>query len=427
MSPRALAAWAIAWSAAAWAQEGRGFAELRLSDFPGAGGDKVQVVERVRPTLQTDLGERVKLVATIEGALAEGRDTGSELERTLRSQGFGPLLDAAQCHAPTHANSFFRIDDEHGYLDVDRLYLDWYHPRFDLRVGRQAINWGSARFFNPTDPFPQVFLTQPWLPRRGVNAARLSVPFGEKNDATAVVAIDDALKTARAAARARVNWKGTDFAAVGVYRGDTKSGLVGLDLRGTLGVGWWFEGAWVFNSKPHEEISAGLDYSFPVLEQLVVFAQYYRNGSGASSPDQYAALASRLGGAGLFTCASAGPFASSSAPDPFAPFTVARDYLLLGATLTALPELTIGFTGLQNLDDGTLLAVPMVTWAALDWLDLSAMASVPAAAWGKGGEFKPRPQDLTLTVPDGTGGTLTAHLKGLEPSATLTVWARASF
>ncbi len=423
MSARAAAWLVLLGSATALAQEGRGYAELRFTGYPGAGGDAWQLVEQVRPTLQTDLSDRVKLIVTVEGGLAEGRDTATELERTLRDQGFGPLLDAAGCGAPKYANTLFRVNDAHGYLDVDRLYLDWYHPRFDLRVGRQAINWGSARFFNPTDPFPQVFLTEPWRPRQGVNAARLSVPFGELNDVTAVAAIDDALKTPRAAVRARVNRWGTDFALVGVYRGDTQSGLVGVDLRGTLELGWWVEAAWNFSPRGHEELAAGVDYSFPVLEQLVVFAQYYRNGGGATSPDQYAALQSRLAGQSVFVCTGANLFGSSATPDPFAPFTVGRDYLMAGASLGALPDLSFSLTGLQNLDDGTLLVVPGVSWGATGWLDLSATASVPAAVWGKGGEFKPRAQDLVVTVPGGPQ----ANLKSLVPTATLTAWARASF
>ena len=34
-------------------------------------------------------------------------------------------------------------------------------------------------------------------------------------------------------------------------------------------------------------LAVGVDYSFPVLQTLVVGAQYYRNGSGATDPDDY--------------------------------------------------------------------------------------------------------------------------------------------
>lgn len=413
---------------AAVADEPRGFAEVRLSWFPGAAGDKVQVVERVRPTFQLSITDWVKLVGTIEAGLAEGRDTGTVLAEELQHSELGPLLTAAQCAPTPYTNGFLHLNGAKDYLDVDRLYLDLYLTRLDVRVGRQAINWGSARFFNPTDPFPQVLLTEPWRPRRGINAVRVNVPFTQTADFTAVVAANDSFTAVRASARARVNWKGTDFAVVGAYRGDANNGLVGIDIRGTLGVGYWFEGAYSFSAKPHEEFSVGLDYSFKVLEQLTVFAQYYRNGAGASNPDDYTSATSRLAVASPITCAAGGPFsaAGSTTPDPFAPFTVGRDYLLLGASLGLTPDLSVSATALQSLDDGSALVLPAVTYAVLDWLDVSASASIPTIVWGRGGEFKPRPQDLRLSV-ETPNGTLSANLAGLVPAATITVWTRASF
>ncbi len=410
------------------ADEPRGFAEVRLSWFPGASGDKVQAVERVRPTLQASLSERVKLVATVEAGVAEGRDTATVLAQILQRSELGPLLEAAQCAPTPYTNGILHINGAQDYLNVDRLYLDVYAPGIDVRVGRQALNWGSARFFNPTDPFPQVLLSQPWLPRRGVNAVRANVPITKSLDLTGVVAANDTFTAVRATGRARLNWKGTDFAVVGAYRGDANTGFAGVDIRGTLGVGYWFEGAWVFSATPHEEFSVGVDYSWPVLEQLSVFAQYYRNGAGGSSPDTYPTTTSRLAGQSPITCAPGGPFSSATpvAPDPFAPFTVGRDYLLLGATLGVTPEVSISATALQNLDDGTLLVLPFVSWAVLDWLDLSASASIPATLWGRGGEFKPRSEDLQLTVTT-PSGALTANLAGLVPAATITFWTRVSF
>ncbi len=156
-------------AASATGQQTRGFGEARLSLFPGASGQKWQLVERVRPTLESELHERVKLVATVELALTQGRDLSNELERTLRESDFGPFLDALGCRWPERTNALFRIDGADDYLDVDRLYVDAYLGEVDVRFGRQAINWGSAQFFNPTDPFPEVLFAEPWRPRRGVN------------------------------------------------------------------------------------------------------------------------------------------------------------------------------------------------------------------------------------------------------------------
>ncbi len=168
-----------------------------------------------------------------------------------------------------------------------------------------------------------------------------------------------------------------------------------------------------------------MDYSFPVLEKLVVTAQYYRNGAGASGPDQYA-WTSRLASAAGPTCSSGSPLGAAQA-DPFAPFTLARDYLLVSAALQVLQDLSLSAAFLQNLDDGTGVAILTVSFTALDWLELSVSAQVPAATWGRGGEFKPRASDLQVVADLGSFGVYRADLSGLVPRATLTFWTRASF
>ena len=415
--------------AAAGAQEALGFAEVRAAVSPGAGGQIWQLVERVRPTLVSQLAERVKLVATIEAGLVQGRNPTRELERELRASELGPLLEAAGCRWPSYQNGPLRVDGAADYLDVDRLYLDLYAGALDLRLGRQPLNWGSAQFFNPTDPFPEVLLAEPWRPRRGVNAARVNLPLGETRDLSAVVATSDALDQVRAAARARVSWAGTDFALVAAWRGDSRNGLVGLDLRGTFGVGWWIEGALLLGEGAHEEVAAGIDYSWPLLERALLFAQYYRNGAGQTAPSAYRRAAG-LQAVQAPACGPGGfplPFGTPIRRDPFAPFTLGRDYFLLGGALTILSELSASFALLQNLNDGTGVVVPTVSYDLRDWVNLALSAQVPFALWGPGGELRPRPEDLRPTFELPGTGTLTADLSGLVPAAVITFWTRVSY
>lgn len=408
------------------AQDGGGFAELRWSLYPGAEGKVWQTVERVRPSFETEIIDRVAMVGTVEAGLHQGRDTSTVVRRLLAKSDLGPLLRAADCTWQEHTNTHLGIDRASDYLEVSRLYLDIYSAHIDLRIGRQALNWGSAQFLNPTDPFPEVLFAEPWRPRRGVNAVRAIVPFGDLNDLAAVVAANDAFTEARAAARLRVNWLATDFALVGAWRSDNDTGLLGLDLRGTLGVGWWLEGALNIGvSDPYEAITAGIDYSFPVLENLIVFGQYHRNGAGATHPDDYDRALS-LGGIAGPSCADGSlPLdAGAKEPDPFAPFVQARDYLMAGANLAIDEYLSASLFALQNLNDGTAIVVPTATYVALDWLEVALSAQVPVATWGSGGELKPRATDLQLQDPFGIYGV---DLSGMVPAATVTVWTRASF
>jgi hypothetical protein len=403
------------------AEEGQGFAELRGTASLGVSGEQLQFVERVRPTLATALGERLKLVATLEAALTEGRNLQDELRRTLDASGASTLLAQAGCTWPEPASSFFHVSGAGDYLAVDRLYLDWYGEAVDARAGRQALHWGSAQFFNPTDPFPEVLLAEPWRPRRGVNALRSHVALAELTDATLVAAVDDSLTHGRAAGRLRTHVAGTDVAVSGAWRGGA-SWLAGLDLRGTFGVGWWAEAALhPTGGRVHEEVAVGLDYSFPVLERLVVMAQYYRNGAGDLHPSVTSRAAGLAGAAGP-TCSGASPPGIGGVADPFAPFTLARDYLLVSVVAQVTTDLSATLPVLQNVDDGSAVAIPTLSFAATDWLELWASAQVPFTTWGHGGELKPRRADLVFAA-----GPARVDLSGLVPTATITLWTRASF
>jgi hypothetical protein len=263
----------------------RGFAEVRGTGSLGVDGVPWQLVERVRPEVDAPLaGDRLVLGVAVEAALAQGRDLGDELQAAIEDSDLGPLLDLAGCTWPTHQNEWLRIDSAADWLSVERLYVDAYGKAVDLRVGRQAINWGSARFFNPTDPFPEVLLTEPWRPRRGVNAVRATLPIGEQHQVQLVAASNDTFTAERAAGKLTVNVLGTDVALAGAWRGEVDEGLVGLDVRGTLGVGFWLEGAvHVRPDEQWEEVAVGVDYSFPVGETLVLTAQYYRSGRDVDS------------------------------------------------------------------------------------------------------------------------------------------------
>lgn len=423
--------------ATAGAVESKGFAELRGSYAIGVDGRPWTLVQRVRPTVEVDLGEHVVLGSTIEAAVSEGRVLQDELERTLRESDAGPMLDLAGCSWPQVGNDVFHVDEASDVFLVDRLYVDVYSPKLDVRVGRQPLQWGSAMMVNPTDPFPQVLFVEPWRFRAGVNAVRANVPLGTKsNQLQAVAAIDDTLTYGRAAVRGTVDVAGTDVSLMGAYRGDARSAIAGLDVKGTLGVGFWFEGALHIDDlgaddlpTPWEEFAVGVDYSFPVGETLLVGAQYYRNGAGATDVDDYALVARTSTGAVSPECTDPAveQALSSGKSDPFAPYFAGQDYGLAQVAFRATQDLTFSVVGLQNLRDGTGIAVPVVSVLPLAYLEIGATGQIPYRAWGRRGEFKPAPQDLVMDLGSGLGGDLNVDLNGMVPDATITVWTKASF
>lgn len=427
---RTIAALALLWPVSAHATDIKGFTELRGSYALGVDGKAWSLQERIRPEMEVDLGPHVLLGTTVEGNLQEGRSVQDELQRTLSESDFGPILDQAGCAWPTWTNRTLHVDRASDYLSVERLYVDVYQPKFDLRVGRQALQWGSAILVNPTDPLPQVLLLNPGSQRAGVNAARISIPLGTKSNLLqAVVSTDDTFTHGRAAARATVDWLGTDFSLVGAYRGDNDSGLVGVDVKGTLGVGFWLEGAWHLQTNPYEELAVGVDYSFPVLETLVISAQYYRNGGGESDPLHYSLVSRASQGIVPPSCADPSISAALAGPprDPFAPYFIGTDYALLQVAQKATQDITISAIGLQNLRDGTGIAVPIVTVDPTASIEIAAMAQLPYRAWGRTGEFKPAAPDLIMHEAGPLGTSVDVDLNGMVPDATFSLWTRVSF
>jgi hypothetical protein len=415
------------------AQEVSGFGEVRLTWAAGAEGEPFTVTERIRPHLEGHLHERVLVGTTVEAGLSQGRSMQAEVQRTLEDQ-IGPVLDLYQAQWPEHTHSALGVSDSEDYLNVSRLYVDWYHPAFDLRVGRQALQWGSAQFLNPTDPYPELLLTEPWRVRRGVNAARVTLPIGDDHQVQGAVGANDTFDALRAAGRATANWAQTDWSVVAAYRQESSGGLVGVDIKGTAVVGFWFEGALLgsdlFNEDDaavHEEVAVGVDYSFAVLQQLLISAQYYRNGTDGSGAPGVDVLTDSVA---LPTCTN--PFDDQPLPplcdtggpiaDPFAPVLASTNYGLANVMVGITQDVSTTVAWLQNFDDGTGLFLPTVSVRPFGAVDVSASAQVPLRAWGDGGEFSPREEDLIVSEPP-----VQLDFSGLVPAATLYLWTRIGF
>ena len=183
-------------------------------------------------------------------------------------------------------------------------------------------------------------------------------------------------------------------------------GIVGVDFKGTLGVGFWFEGVVHLpaGAEPYEEFATGIDYSFPVLEQLVLTAQVYRNGAGSREPTT-----------SLF-----------EAPQPFAPVFRGRDYGMASVMAGLTRDVSLSTLWIQNLDDGTAYVVPSLFTLPTGSMEISLAAQIPIAFSG-GGEFKPAPRQLRVNLPTADGSVTRVDLAGLVPDATLILWTRLNF
>ncbi|MSP55495.1 MAG: hypothetical protein EXR69_07830 [Myxococcales bacterium] len=413
-----------------------GYAELRAAGMFGVTGNPFVFAERVRPRFSVGpadgpLAGRLKAEVVVEAALTQGRDTGKELRDTIFASDIGELLTLANCaYAPEPL--YATVADA---LSVERLHVDFNLKSVDLKVGRQAIRWGSGLAFHPTDLYAEVLVTEPWREPSGINAVKAAVPLGG-SDVTAVVAIGDDLSTLytvaqgrgntvpladvplSAALRGTVRLGGVDVALIGQARSDQRW-FAGGDLRGTLGVGYWAEGGWHgevhtdrLDSDGYVEVLAGVDYSFPLLSMFYIAAEYRYDGSG-SAPDEYD-YTSRLSGQLPFDCAMLSGVGESATR-----ITLGRHYIDGALRLGLTEEFSVQAAVLANLQDGTGYLIPSLGWTATDRIVINLGGQVPV---GEDGEFKPAASSLSYTL-----GTASVDLSGLLPDATFTGWVRYSF
>jgi len=377
-----------------------GYAELQARYSHGVEGTPWFLLERLRPTLEIEPDPRMRVVVSPQLALPQGR---YDLEEgvTLLNDQAGAILDLAGCDLSVPD----RIDTVHDVLTLERFYVDVYTPRADVRVGRQALNWGSALFFNPTNLFAQVLLTEPWKERQGVNALRVTVPF-DRHQVVAVAALDDDLENARVAVKPTVNLLATDLSLLASWRTGDDLPVLGWDVRGTLGVGFWVEGRTALD-EPAPFVSAGLDYSFPILDRAYLALQYTYDGTGLA-PEDYS-LEARGGGVATLECENV------DAPEASEPrFTLGRHYALGTLSFSNWEVLSAGATVLVNLEDGSAFLMPTLGWTPGAAWSINAGAQIPLGE----GELSPGPALTTIDDP------VELDFSGLVPEWTAFTYVR---
>jgi hypothetical protein len=291
-------------------------------------------------------------------------------------------------------------------LEIDHAWGSAVLGDFSLQFGKIPIGWGSAYVFNPTqrasrsrlldsviDETSGVLAVAPsWSP---LDALRLSgyAAFQDKSLRDEVDLRDGAWENLPFGLRAQTTVGKFDIAAsfikeveyledaltgVADYR---RSSLAGLDCAGAIwdfgvyaeavirlptddrGRGWEPDG---FDLEEALEVAVGFDYSFTALDDLELRVEYYHQGSGESDSDSYNVL-SVLSGERLVQ---------------------AEDYLYCRLEKVFADYFTLDLGCLVNMNDGSAVAFPELSYEARDNLKFVIGADIP---WGaKGSEFDGR-------------------------------------
>lgn len=233
---------------------------------------------------------------------------------------------------------------------IDRAYLQWTKEKWDLKVGRQRINWGFNLVWNPNDIFNAYsFFDFDYEERPGSDAIRLQLFKGFAGGYEFAIKMADSWEELTAATMIKWNKNNYDFQALG---GVMQNNLVlGTGWAGNLGMAG-FKGEVSYfkhlsETKDQWLASVSIDYSFPNA--------LYLNGSILfNSAQQEGSLQETLGPSANLDVRSLSPFKYST---------------FLQASYQLIPLVNSGISLLYYPEEKSFFANPFVTLSLLQNLD----------------------------------------------------------
>lgn len=195
---------------------------------------------------------------------------------------------------------------------IDRAYIEWYNDKWELRAGRQRINWGVNLVWNPNDLFNVYsFFDFDYEERPGSDAIRIKRYTGFASSVELAATLNDDFDKTVIAGMWKVNKWGYDFQFMG---GKTREDV-------TLGMGWagnikkagfkgeltWFEPYKDNGTDQALLASVSVDYSFE--------SSLYLNGSllfNSDGNDDQFLNSTGFGNSGQLTVRNLSPFKYST-------------------------------------------------------------------------------------------------------------------
>jgi len=238
------------------------------------------------------------------------------------------------------------------YQNLDRALVSMSLASADITAGRQAVSFGSAKAISPLDviaPFSYNALAKE--ERTGVDAVRVRIATGPMGELDLGYIMGRHFRHDESASFIRLKSYilMADLELMALNFKENR--LLGLSVaRSIKKAGSWLEAAHVFAHSGSDEdyfrLSAGMDYGF--TDRLYAYIEYHYNGAGRARPEDYWRLAGR------------------TAYTEGAVYLLARHYLAPGLTYQVTPLLHFTGQALVNLNDGSVLASPILTYSAAD-------------------------------------------------------------
>ena len=278
--------------------------------------------------------------------------------------------------------------------NLDRLVFQIRTPFADMTLGRQAISFGSARFFNPTDVFsPFSYQDLNKEEKAGVDAVRIQIPIGEMSEIDAGYIFGEYADWKKSAAflKGRFDIKGTEISVIAMeYRTHL---MAGLNISSNIkGAGVWFEGAYTFarllddydNDEDFFRISAGAEYYF--TGDFYIFGEYHYSYAGTLESREYILNS----------------FENKTAYQDSGVYLLGEHYFAPGLNWQVHPLVNLSLQVLLNCSDPSAMIIPKISWSVDDNLMLDLGATINAgrriSSKGLNSEFGSYPDSYYLSM-----------------------------
>ena len=247
-------------------------------------------------------------------------------------------------------------DQEHAVWQhrFDRLNVGWSPTSaLDVRVGRQAVSWGTTLFLTPADPFIPFIPSDPFRQfRAGVDALRVRLYPGPLSGIDVVVrpSRTEIGEEVTALGRGLTTWRNWELSGWGgTLYGD---GAAAAAVAGGIGA-WAIRAEAVIREVGDTLVgrgAVGVDRAYFLADGRAVSVgwEYQRDGLGATTPEEYGGILKSY------------EFRRGELQ------VLGRDEIAANASIQLDPLWTLAGLVLWNLNDDSALVAPSLAYSASD-------------------------------------------------------------
>jgi hypothetical protein len=274
-------------------------------------------------------------------------------------------------------STFANHGEVRGIQRVDRLAIGYTAPDYVLRIGRQALTWGSGFVFRPMDlfdPFSPSAIDTEYKP--GTDMLYTQWLFGGGSDLQVIVVprpgrVGEAPSAEASSAAVHLHTVLAGHQTTWLLARDHGDWVGAIGVNGAWGGATWnVEVVPTFVQGGPTRVSAIGNISDAVTlaaRNATLFVEYYRNGFGTNRGNVPigslpAELLGRLARGQLFD--------------------TRRNYLAAGVTLELSPLLSASSSVIADMDDGSVLALVAATYSLGDNLNLVGGVQIPIGPAG---------------------------------------------